>query len=185
MQNVLRKYKLIDQCTLALDTTKSDFVNRLQSHVDPSDLGYFSDVFEVFSSSKNEYKGQVDDQGFKLKRRRRFFDSKMNMAIATGRFRQASDTLMIEMEISGFNTGLKLFYIMISIFYVLFLLGFLVSVGTDDAPLFLAPFILLHAAFMFGIPFLIMRRSVKRLKYDLEREFHFIATKTTLAPIRF
>ena len=37
------------------------------------------------------------------------------------------------------------------------------------------PFLLLHAAFMFGIPYLVMRNSTKRMKYDLTREFHYLA----------
>jgi hypothetical protein len=32
-------------------------------------------------------------------------------------------------------------------------------------------------AFMLGIPYLIMRRSVKRMVYDLERDFHYWVTK--------
>jgi hypothetical protein len=31
---------------------------------------------------------------------------------------------------------------------------------------------------MFGVPYFMMRRGVKRLKEDLEREFHFIINKS-------
>jgi len=36
------------------------------------------------------------------------------------------------------------------------------------------PFLFIHAAFMFGIPYFMMRRSVKRMKHDLEREFYYM-----------
>ena len=39
---------------------------------------------------------------------------------------------------------------------------------------FVFPFLVVHAAFMFGVPYFMMRRSTNRMKYQLEREFYYM-----------
>lgn len=39
---------------------------------------------------------------------------------------------------------------------------------------FIFPFIIVHAIFMLGFPYLMMRRSVSKMKYELEREFFYM-----------
>jgi hypothetical protein len=54
--------------------------------------------------------------------------------------------------------------------------GFIVTIltgnmkGNEDG--WALPFILFHAAFMFGIPYFIMRRSLRSTKYDIERDIY-------------
>ena len=85
MKEFLKKIKLIDHFTTEVPLERSQFVSRFEKQVDYGDLDMFSDMFEVFSSSKNEYKGHVNNEGFKIKRRRKLFD--MNSAVASGEFR--------------------------------------------------------------------------------------------------
>jgi preprotein translocase subunit YajC len=42
---------------------------------------------------------------------------------------------------------------------------------------FAIPFIFIHAVFMFGIPYFMMRRSARKMKHDLEREFFYLTKK--------
>ncbi|MFT4850597.1 MAG: hypothetical protein ACI83B_003156 [Sediminicola sp.] len=42
---------------------------------------------------------------------------------------------------------------------------------------FALPFIIIHAAFMYGAPYLMMRRSTKRMKHELERELFYLTKK--------
>ncbi|MDB5209122.1 MAG: uncharacterized protein JWR72_4197 [Flavisolibacter sp.] len=175
MKEFLRRLKLIDYLTTTLPISKPNFVNRLQEITDIGRIGMFSDTFDVFSSSKNEFKGHVDLNGFKLKRRRRFFDTNMNFAIASGTFTEANGQLTVETEVNGFKSFFILFYVFLIIFYSIFIFGFW---GSSNKESFIAiPFILLHGTFMFALPYFMMRRSVKRLKYELEREFFYL-TKT-------
>jgi hypothetical protein len=51
---------------------------------------------------------------------------------------------------------------------------FLDEVGGNMPRIAFIPFIVFHATVMMGMPYLFMRRSVKKLKYDLEREFYFL-----------
>lgn len=172
MKEFLKRLKLIDNMTTTLPISKVEFVNRLNEITDSSSTGMMSDTFDVFSSSKNEFKGQVNVDGFKLKRRRRFFDTNMNFAVAQGIFSIDNDQLKVETEINGFKNFFILFYVFLIIFYSIFIFGF---IGSANGVEFIAiPFILIHGTIMFGLPYFIMRRSVKRMKYELEREFFFL-----------
>ncbi len=179
MQKFLKKIKIIDHLITELEIQKDDFVNRLKLHVDDDNISIFSDGLDVFFSSKNEYKGKVTYDGFKIKRRRRFFDMNMSLAVARGKYFQKDKKLIIETEINGFQGMMIPFYILCSIIYLVFIITFLTAdeIGGNMPRLFVLPFILIHAAFMMGIPYLIMRRSTKSLKHELEREFYYLTKK--------
>ena len=173
MRDFLIKLKLIDFLTTNLPIDRTTFVQKLSLITDEGSTSMFSDNFDVFSSSKNELKGQVNYEGFKLKRRRRFFDTNMNMAIATGTLMEKNDQLIIETEINGFNNFFIVFYVLLIIFYSMFIFGF--SNSSDNNVDFIAiPFLILHGTLMFSMPYFMMRRSVKKLKYELDREFFYL-----------
>lgn len=178
MKDFLKKIKLIEYLTIELDIQKNEFISTLKESVDEGSTGFMSDSFDVFSSSKNEYKGHVGFENFKIKRRKRFFDTYVNLAVAKGTYRQKENTLIIDTEISGFNGMMIPFYIFILIFYSIFVIAFLFADNIEGAsPVLTLLFILIHASFMFGLPYFIMRRSMKRMKHELEREFFYMTKK--------
>ena len=181
INKLFKKLKLTEYLTTELEIQKNEFVNKLRENVDEGDTGFFSDSFDMFSSSKNEYKGNVGFEGFKIKRRRRFFDMNMNFAIAKGKFIQRDNLLIIETEIKGFH-GMMIPTLIILIFIYSFFIGaFLMSdniEGNEDG--FAIPFLIFHAVFMLGIPYLVMRRSINRMKHDLERELYYMTKKSQL-----
>jgi pilus assembly protein TadC len=172
MKEFLIRLKLIEHLTSRLDISKISFVNRLSEITDRGDTGLLSDTFDVFSSSKNEFKGEVTFENFKIKRRRKFFNTNMSYAVANGTFLEHEGKLIVETEISGLTNYLIFFYGFLIVIYSIFILSFLLT-GNKEG-FFALPFILLHAAFMFLVPYFLIRRSVKRLKYDLEREFFYL-----------
>lgn len=172
MDDLLKRLKLIDNLTTSLQISKAEFVNSLNKITDEGNTGMMSDTFDIFSSSKNEFKGEITPHNFKIKRRRRLFDTNGNFAVANGTFSENNGQLTIETEINGFNNFFIFFYAFLIIFYCIFIFGFLI--GEDKEGLIAIPFIIFHALFMFGIPYFLMRRSVKRLKYELEREFFYL-----------
>lgn len=175
MSEFLRKLKLIDNFTIELKVSKNDFVTKLKENVVEASVDPFFEMFDLFSSNKKEYKGRVNFEKFEIKRRAKFFDSTLNLAVAKGSLYQKEDRLIIEAEINGFPTFMLFPLFIMVICYALFFFFLLVSYIQDDSPfLWSGPFIFFHGIFMFGIPYLIMRRSTSRLKYDLEREFHFL-----------
>ncbi|MBK3515964.1 hypothetical protein [Carboxylicivirga marina] len=175
MTDLLKKLKLLAFLKTELEISKHDFISRLRTTVDEGETGMFAEAFDAFSSSKNEYKGHVGFDGFKIKRRRRFFDMNMNLAIAKGSYIQHGDKLLIDTEINGFRGMMIPFYIGLIIVYAIIFIAFLSVDNIEGNMDYMAiPFIIIHAVFMGGIPYLMMRRSVSRMKHELEREFFFL-----------
>lgn len=178
MKEFLIKIKLIEYLTTEVEIQKSEFITTFKRHVDEGSTGLLSDTFDIFSSSKNEYKGHVGFDGFKIKRRKRLFDMTMNLAAASGSYKQKNEKLIIETEINGFSKMMIPFYLFAIVFYSLFIGMFFMVDNIDGNTVgFALPFFFIHAAFMFGIPYFMMRRSTKRMKHELEREFYYM-TKT-------
>ncbi|MBT6236525.1 MAG: hypothetical protein HOI49_10615 [Bacteroidetes bacterium] len=176
MERLLKKLKLVDEFEIELNIQKADFISRLEDKVKPSDLGLFSDSFGAFSSSKKEYIGSVIQSGFKIKKRKKFFDMNLPFAVAKGKWTEREMSLSIKTKIDGFPRMFILFYVFLIMFYGMFLIGVLLSGEADGgaSKFIFIPFLLIHGTFMMGIPYLLMRRSLGKLKYDLEREFYFL-----------
>ncbi len=175
MKQILVRIKLVEYLNSEIEVDIYKFVDKFRENVEECELGMMSDSIDFFSSNKNEYRGHVDYQGFKIKRRRRLFDSTMSLSIAKGTFEQKETILNIKAEINGFSGMMIPFYIVGIIIYGAFFIALLTGVefnGNESG--FALPFILLHAIFMLGLPYFMMRRSVKRMKYDLEREFYYL-----------
>lgn len=177
MSDFLRKIKILDSMTIELDIHKSDFIKKFRQNVDASDLSFSDSFFEGLTSSPNEYKGNIDERNFNIRRRRKMFDTNKNFAVANGNLTEQLDKLVIKTDINGFHKGMKFFYMAIIVFYIIFIFGFSATMffneGTGFMPFAVLPFILLHACLMLGIPYFMMKRGVKRMKYELERDFHF------------
>lgn len=171
MEDLLRKLGLIVDHQMNLPVEKAEFVSILRTHVDSG-----GGLFEVFSSSKNIFKGYVDLKGFELKKRRKLFTRRHNLTRATGRFTQLGDQLRIDTKINAFHWSMAIFYLFVSAFYIIFLGAFFLTdaFSASDMPPFLPIFFLLHAAIMFAIPYFLMKSSVKQMTHDLEREFYYL-----------
>lgn len=181
MENFFKNIKLIDSFSVKLNASKSEFASAFRANVDQGDAdGWFSGMFEGFSSSKNLYVGEVNHNGFKIRRRRRFFERNFGKAVAKGSLRQENDILVVDTEINGWHNFMYFFYIFITIIYVSFFISSFFGIFSEGSsfPVFAIFFILIHAAFMYGLPYFMMRRSVRILREDLEREFHFVLSKS-------
>lgn len=175
MKDFLKRIRLIEYLTIELDIQKNEFISKLRENVDEGKTSFMSDSLDAFSSSKNEYKGHVGFESFKIKRRKRFFDMNVNLAVANGTYRQKDNLLIIDTEVNGFSGMMIPFYIFILIFYSIFIIAFLFAdniEGSGGALTFL--FIFLHASLMFGLPYFMMRRSVNRMVHELDREFYYM-----------
>ena len=173
MDNFLRKINLVKDITIQLPVSKIDFIQKFRNNVDESDLGFVP--FEVFQSSRNEYKGNIDGSAFELKKRRRLFDTNYSFAKVTGSLIEKDDKLIIDAEILGFKKRMIIFFAFIIFFYLIAFAGMML--GSDDIPFFVLPFLLIHMSIILGIPYFVIRRSVNRMVYDLERDFHYWVTK--------
>jgi hypothetical protein len=133
-----------------------------------------SDFFEIFPDGKHAYKGKVNHEGFELKRKRRHFGEQISLAKSTGKFMQVGDRLEIDIEVKAFHFMMAPYFTILSIIY----LGLFVLIITGTIRgyfLYFTPLIFIHALFMFGIPYFMMKRSIVSAKYDLERDLYFMA----------
>jgi hypothetical protein len=177
MSNILRKLKVIEDITIELPISKSDFINKFRANVEYSNLSFSPfEGFEAFTSSKFEYKGNCNEQGFEIKKRRKLFDTNYSFARAKGTFKESFDKLIITTEINAFRKKMY-FFLGFILLFDFFIISTAVFAKSNELALFLVPFILIHASLMIGIPYFIMRRSVKRMNFDLERDFHYWVTK--------
>lgn len=171
MNEFLTKIKLIDYLSVTLPVSRQQFNKKLSEITEQGSTNTFF-TFEAFSRSAKEFKGQVRYDGFKLRRRQKMFDRNQNMAIASGRYKEGIDQLTIDIEIVPLKGFLYVFYGFLAVFYVIFLTGFLLA--DTRPPLFVFPFIAIHGCVMILIPYFITKRSVKRMKYELERELYYL-----------
>jgi hypothetical protein len=171
MTEFLKKLKLIQPFSLSLNVTKQKFVSELSKITEPSELRVFSGYFEIFNSNNKEFKGKVSSSGFKIRRKFKMFDAKNTAAIAEGNYNEKEDRLIIEGTINGFHNFFYIYYGFLIIFYSIFIIN---TIMNDDITIFIFPFISLHGLAMFIIPYFVIRRSVNRLKYELEREFFYL-----------
>ncbi len=169
MKDFLRKLRLIDDLSFDIGLPKHEFVPKLRRIVDYGNGGFIS-PFEMFSSSRNEYKGIVGNDYFKIRKRPKLF-SRNHFTLAEGTIEDLGGKTRIACEINGFNNFILFFYVFITIAYLIFIVTFLFI---DEMPFFVLPFILLHAAVMYGLPYIIMRKGVVWMKRDLERDFFFL-----------
>lgn len=174
MSDFLRKINQIKDINIELQVSKTEFIKKFKENVDESNFGF--EPFEALKSSKNEYKGSIESHGFELKKRKKLFDMNYSFAKVTGIFFQETDKLIIEAEISAFRGKMIFFVAFLLLFY-----GIIISalLFTEDGGIkfFIFPFILFHMSIMMGIPYFIMKRSVTRMIYDLERDLHYWVTK--------
>lgn len=173
----LERWKIIDSLRMELELSKGVFVSRLQEIVEPGSINTALHSFEIFSRDQRPYKGQVDLNGFKIRKKRRMFDFNHSLSVAEGTFDQERDRLVIQAKIDGFKP-LYLFYYFLLIFIYGWVLGSILLTNArsvePDTPGFVVLLIVLHALFMFTIPYFIMRYGTRQLKRELEREFFFL-----------
>lgn len=170
MRELLLKLKIIDFLTLKLKIEKSTFIDRLISITKSENLDLLEDPFDASKLSNKNFRGTVNMDGFALKMKKSYVDSRINMASAKGIFTETEKQLKIDVEINGLNNYLKILYVLIviyfcSLFYQLYL---------PKVDIFFLVFSLVSIIIIYIVSFLMMRKSVKILKNNLEKEFHFL-----------
>jgi hypothetical protein len=175
MKAFLKKLKLIRNFTIELEMDKNEFVERLSKIVDEGSTSSFASSFEVFSSSKNEYKGTVGYDSFEIRKKRKFFDKTMSLAVVKGTLTQQRKKLIIDAEANTFNGMMVFYFIFLIIIYLIFIAGFIIlSVTGSGFPFIAIPFIIIHAGLMFFVPYFLMRKSLKHIESILEKDFFYL-----------
>ncbi len=162
----MRKMGLVDQLQLSFPMKKDTFVQRLKQITEDGEIDPFSEMFDGWTSSNKEFKGRINEDGFCIKKRKKLFERRMSSVNATGLFSELNSQLKIDVEIGvgGFTSWWSLLLLIPFVFgYTVFAILFI------TAGLYMV--ILIQTAFMIAITYFMVKMGVKRLKYELEREF--------------
>ncbi|MCO6162810.1 hypothetical protein [Flavobacterium sp. NRK F7] len=172
MDSFLRKYMLIDTLSLKLNCNKATFIEKFKENVEPSNLSF--SPFEAFSGGTKLYKGNLDNSTFKIQKKQQLFNNRRQSPIATGKIIENINDIKLDIEINGITPFMKFFFVFIVFSYLFgFTILLVISFKDTNFAFFPIPFLIVHAAFMIGIPFFIIKSSVKHFKQEMEREFHF------------
>lgn len=174
MKDFLIKIHLIEDLIIEIPVSKNDFITAFKKNVDYSNLSFGNSLFEAFESSKNNYKGHIDNQRFKIRKRRKFFDTNRSYTVCEGTITEQINGILIKAELVGFNKKWLFLIPLLLLFYTIFLFNFALI---DDTPNFFVIFIVIHAMLMFGIPYFLIRNSIKSTRYNLECDFHYWVSK--------
>lgn len=170
MTDFLKRIGLIDNFQIIMEVDKTDFIKTLASNLDEPQ----ADFFDVFSRSKNVYKGKIEYDQFTMKRRKRLFDSAFRSARVHGKLSAHHEKLAIDLEIHGFYKLFIPVVIVLAVFYAFGISALFFSEAQGFSGMLAAIFILVHATFMFGIPYFALRRAVSNTREDVERDLYFM-----------
>jgi hypothetical protein len=170
MTDFLKRIGLHDQFQITLPISKSDFLQTLLRNLDKPQAGFF----DLFSSSKNLYKGKIENDIFKIKRKRKWFTSSWRHLTVHGRMSSHHDQLNIDIEIKA----LSFFVIPLAIILLLFYGAAFSVMLIGDVPvttkLMVAAFIIIHGIFMLAFPYIMLKKALANTRYELERDLFFM-----------
>jgi len=168
MRDFFKKMQLYDSFSINLQISKAEFINKLNSVIEKEKFEP-QNIWDKSHLRKSNFIGFVNDNGFKIKRRVFPADSSFTNAKSYGTFSNINDKLVISTEIKGYNNLFIAFYVFMIIFYFAFFTA-VISKGDFSALFMLIP----HSAAMLLGPYFFMRYNVKKLTYELEREFKYL-----------
>lgn len=159
---------LTERITTSLPINRVEFVRRLELLTESGNTTVLSDFMDNFSKSDKKFKGKIDLNEFKIKKRRKLFDTNFNCAVANGEIKENKDSLMIEIEIDGFANSKYLLFPVFLISLVFFLTIFFSDSKIDSS---IISSFLKTVIFISIIYILLLKQNVKLLKDELENDF--------------
>ncbi|PQJ16657.1 hypothetical protein [Aureicoccus marinus] len=175
MDRILEKYGLQEHINL---TSKSGLDGIVQKMHAESNGEYYSFLFaliDIFQPSHQKLVGQVDDEGFLVRKRVGFLDFSPNWAKATGSFHKTEKGIEISMKITGMSKSSLL--VILGLLTFLCLIAGLVILEALLPPIgevnpFPELFILIFIGFLFvQVPVLLAKWNINRIKRDLKIYF--------------
>lgn len=180
MEDFLRRIKLIDDTSIRLNVTTPEFVSALRNNVEESDIdNLFSGFFEVFSSNNKKFKGEINNRGFYIRKKKKLFKKQYGSAHARGTFVYNGDILVVNTVISVLNMNKLLFKGSLIICYFAFIMyNFsgqdIFQNFTNIIPI---PFALFFIVMITVVPYFSLKKEVERMKKDLDEYFFLVSSK--------
>lgn len=172
MTEFLKHIKLIDTFIIELPIDIKELVKKIQNFIDDDNY----DILEGFRNTEKKFKGKINKKGFRIRKKLSYSNNTKVNAIANGKFKEQNGKTKIEIEIIGFDTFFKIFYCILIFFWGVFIFAILKHLINEKLnPLEIGiPVMFLFILSFTILPYFQMKRSVKKMRYDLEREFYYL-----------
>ncbi len=162
----LKKIKWIDSSELHFPLTKEEFIQRLESNLDPYRP---QGMFEAFSSSPNDYVGKIKGDMVLMRRKRKIFDWTGGAVLVDGRLRESVGGVVFSSEIKFPDWIPRIVIIFLSLIYGFFFLLFFSGTLTPEES-WMGLFLLLHAVIILSVFYLLFRKAISSGKYHFEKD---------------
>lgn len=156
-QRIIQRFKLEDQFSIMMDMDKAAFLQLLKENID-EDTG--PQFFESINPKLKPYKGFISLNGFKIKRRRRAFESNNDMARITGTLKSDFRHTELITHIGYPEMTLKLIFGLILVVYLV-VLTVVFSVDIGESPSWVPWLIVGHFFLIFGILLFVLRYQIR------------------------
>ena len=170
MTDFIKRIGLYDQFQITLPVSKSDFVKTLALNLDKPGWRFL----DLFPSSKNLYKGKVENDSFEIKRKQKWFNSSGRYLKVLGKVTPHNEQLNINIEIKALTFAFIPLAIVLLVFYAGAFSVTLIGNIPITTKLMVAGFIIVHAIFMLAIPYITLRKAIRNTRYELERDLYFM-----------
>ena len=169
MANLFERTGLVQEDEIMLDISAIEFEKVLKHNLDPLKYRFF----EVFSKSKNSYKGIVGQNRFIIQKKRSLFQLRSGLIKISGNYKEENQRTTVSIEINGWNIYMVLLYLIFIIFYAFgYSLIFQNEIQKDsNINLYFAIVLSLHMVLQISAPILAKSKSVKNTKHHLSGVF--------------
>lgn len=156
-QRWVSRLKFEHQFSIPLDMEKMEFLSLIDDNID-EDRGL--QLFESISPRLKPYKGFINPNGFKVRRRRRAFESNSEMARITGTVKSDLRQTVLNVHIGFDELKLKVILGFILFTYVA-VLALLLTTNVNDGISLLPLLMVGHGLLIFGILFFVLRYQIR------------------------
>lgn len=170
MNSFFKNIGLYDSLSLKISIHKEELIHRLSKITYETNSTFISLIRDSTIPTRFEYRGIIRENNFILKRRRRFFDINMNYPLMKGKLSDDHDetTVFIEFIPSFF----QIFTLVLLVFFSLLLI---INIENKD----LNFLIIVIPAIIIISQYFVLKREIRKGRYDFERELTYIAQKHT------
>lgn len=164
-QRIIKQLKLEAQFSIKTELDKTSFLSLLKDNID-EDTGL--QFFESINPKLKPYKGFITPSGFKLKRRKRAFESNNDMARITGTLKSDLRHTEVITHIGYPELTLKAISGLMLLVYTV-VLGVVLTVDLGETPVWMPLLIVGHFFLIFGILFFVLRYQIKTSTKKIRR----------------
>lgn len=177
LEKILEKLELKREVIIDLDITKENFISGLEKQMKSELESPLFSGLELFSSDNQPFIGGFNQGGFTLRSKRIAGKRLRHVPVAKGIIDENENGLSVSIEINAFRGIYSFFLMLLPIFYILvFLFCLYIAIFKLDSSAFVSLiFILLHGAFMIGIPIYWLSKAARILDQNLIHEIEKIA----------